>query len=106
VKDRGFGAIAPVCSVVFDGSSQDLVASRIAAGRTPFELADLARANTRLSNPGQPLHQVRVLHGQLKPPIGDDGLGMRRSLTRDDDLRGSRTVAYDIKPIDPVGASH
>ena len=73
--------------VVLDGPSHDLDASRVAARRPGFQLADVASPEARLGNARQPLHEVGVLDRELQTPIGNHRLGMRRARLCDERQR-------------------
>ena len=64
--------------VVLDGPSHDLDASRVAARRPGFQLADVPSPQARLGNACQPLHEVGHFDRELQAPIGNQRLGMRR----------------------------
>ena len=75
-EGRGKGETGEV-PVMLDGPAHDLDASRVAARRPGFQLADVPSPQARLGNACQPLHEVGHFDRELQAPIGNQGLGMR-----------------------------
>ena len=74
---RGKGETGEV-PVVLDGPARDLDASRVAARRPGFQLADVPSPQARLGNACQPLHEVGNFNRELQAPISNQRLGVRR----------------------------